>query len=749
MRKRSWILGATALTLGMSAASAVQAQFYVTGQFGAGNTWNVYEARGYGTLGGNGRFRYENNASYETGAGATFVDAWAAAPTRTYTLNGTDYTGHLVSFADPVLGPLENDFIEDLAITSGNTWIGLTDSQDKGGADPDAATIHTDVNSGWVWQSGETYVNIGKWGGGEPNDCCNGEDGIHLRGDRLWNDNADGRPVGPGYPLGSPGPTYAYIVEYETRSATKPDLPPEPTVGTVAQPTPGPKSTQDGKMAIREIINNGGVSGNLGTINSLFSGPSNPNAIIRDYEDSVLNITNTGGTANFGGDKDFGVVRFGDRPGGDVDNLALRAGGRIRIPEGEGGTYTFHFNSDDSAELWIYGKMFTTPSGAGTVVSPYGSLLAAADRGPTDSFGQIDLAPGDYDFELVYNEAGGGSEVEFSAAKGAFTAFDSSQFELVGAPTLNYNATIPKVNAWTVREVIRLPEGSGNLDNLTQAKDLFNNPDADDEVYDGTVAFLNMADPEAAGGGNYPNNIPFLNDAGLGADDNDFVFRATGNLEITTAGEYSFWINSDDGAELTIDGASLTIQQSAVGAVLNNGGETVTMDALTGASATLVTATLPAGNHAIEFWMFERGGGAFAELAMAPGLYTAATFDARLFAPIGNTVQNLNVVTEGGLQLVKQEDAPVGQDGDTNGDGIVDLDDLNAVRNNFGNTGTPGSTPGDAFPFDGVVDLDDLNGVRNNFGAGPSNSVPEPSSFALIGLGLSGLFGLRRFRNKK
>jgi hypothetical protein len=87
------------------------------------------------------------------------------------------------------------------------------------------------------------------------------------------------------------------------------------------------------------------------------------------------------------------------------------------------------------------------------------------------------------------------------------------------------------------------------------------------------------------------------------------------------------------------------------------------------------------------------------------------------------------------------------QIGDTNGDGTVDLDDLNAVRNNFGNTGTPGSTPGDAYPFDGIVDLDDLNGVRNNFGAGPSNAVPEPASWAL--LGISGVVAMLFKRRRK
>jgi hypothetical protein len=51
--------------------------------------------------------------------------------------------------------------------------------------------------------------------------------------------------------------------------------------------------------------------------------------------------------------------------------------------------------------------------------------------------------------------------------------------------------------------------------------------------------------------------------------------------------------------------------------------------------------------------------------------------------------------------------------GDANLDGMVDLDDLNQVRNHFGRS-TPG--PGDA-DFDGDVDLEDLKAVRNYFGA--------------------------------
>src|SRR5690606_746842 len=69
-------------------------------------------------------------------------------------------------------------------------------------------------------------------------------------------------------------------------------------------------------------------------------------------------------------------------------------------------------------------------------------------------------------------------------------------------------------------------------------------------------------------------------------------------------------------------------------------------------------------------------------------------------------------------------------------DGSVDLNDLNNVRNAFGQSGQPGVS-GDAIgAIDGVVDLDDLNEVRNHFGESvfdfalttlPQTSVKTPS----------------------
>ncbi len=74
-------------------------------------------------------------------------------------------------------------------------------------------------------------------------------------------------------------------------------------------------------------------------------------------------------------------------------------------------------------------------------------------------------------------------------------------------------------------------------------------------------------------------------------------------------------------------------------------------------------------------------------------------------------------------------DPPNPLPGDVNGDGAVDLTDLNLVRNHFGDSGDP--VEGDSFPYDGQVDLADLNAVRDHFGEAGSAPVPEPGTISL------------------
>ena len=113
-----------------------------------------------------------------------------------------------------------------------------------------------------------------------------------------------------------------------------------------------------------------------------------------------------------------------------------------------------------------------------------------------------------------------------------------------------------------------------------------------------------------------------------------------------------------------------------------------------------------------------------------PGVHPQDRIGRFTAEPDGNDRQN-----EFTAQMTLKLSGPFG---DTNGDGAVDVTDLNNVLNNFrlGELGGP-PIPGDAFPFDGVVDLGDLNLVRNYFGTSADTAaVPEAAGFGLATLAL-------------
>jgi len=82
--------------------------------------------------------------------------------------------------------------------------------------------------------------------------------------------------------------------------------------------------------------------------------------------------------------------------------------------------------------------------------------------------------------------------------------------------------------------------------------------------------------------------------------------------------------------------------------------------------------------------------------------------------------------------------------GDFSGDGLITVADFDILRNNFheGTTYEQGD-----INFDGQIDLNDFTAFVNAYNAANSASVPEPSTWALLGVGAIFLGLVRRRRN--
>lgn len=82
-----------------------------------------------------------------------------------------------------------------------------------------------------------------------------------------------------------------------------------------------------------------------------------------------------------------------------------------------------------------------------------------------------------------------------------------------------------------------------------------------------------------------------------GGPEDDFAARYTGDFEVTESGSYTFYLSSDDGSRLFIDGQ-----------------EVIDNDGLHAVVEEQITINLTAGTHSIEVLYFERGGGSVLDL---------------------------------------------------------------------------------------------------------------------------------------
>ena len=185
---------------------------------------------------------------------------------------------------------------------------------------------------------------------------------------------------------------------------------------------------------------------------------------------------------------------------------------------------------------------------------------------------------------------------------------------------------------------------------------------------------LNFTDPQAGNNGSWTpsNNFP-LN---TNFDDNDYAMLATGNLVITSAGEYDLGFQGDDGGYMTITGpgnpawssivatnhpAEAALVEDVTGSGIKN---RLSVEVGTGNSRTLGRITLGVGTYAVKTLVYEGGGGSWWEvigakspvgvgfnyplLAKGPGSTVADADGLQLAAQLaGSSIRVTNFVTTG------------------------------------------------------------------------------------------------------
>jgi len=129
---------------------------------------------------------------------------------------------------------------------------------------------------------------------------------------------------------------------------------------------------------------------------------------------------------------------------GADDNFVLGARGTMHVSQD--GVYTFFTYGDDGSQFRIVGTTDADWIERGTNHSEQWRLSTLADGFKfdgwnADAWGTIDLAVGDYDLELIWQEGGGGAHVGLFAKYGTWG--DDNPFFLLGDPTAIDLAAIP------------------------------------------------------------------------------------------------------------------------------------------------------------------------------------------------------------------------------------------------------------------------------------------------------------------
>lgn len=286
---------------------------------------------------------------------------------------------------------------------------------------------------------------------------------------------------------------------------------------------------------------------------------------------------------------------------GDTNDYTARVTGTLVV--NTAGMYDFFTDSDDGNRFRIDLNQNGTFEDATESVVPDGGLQGT---GTAERSGLINLAAGNYNFEVSFFEAGGGASIDAGyRAGGAGTQYvigdATGGIGMVGQANVRAVGaqTGPNIVNFATADALRtIPNAPGFP--VTELRDVFNITDS------GATGFF-TGDQGAPGLG-----APDAN------DDDDFVVVGRGFLVVPAGGVTAvFRSNTDDGGRLLID----TNQN---GSLADPSDVIILQDALQGPTDTdSAPITLAAGQYLTEYTWFERGGGGEGEISVRTGNRTA------------------------------------------------------------------------------------------------------------------------------
>lgn len=224
-----------------------------------------------------------------------------------------------------------------------------------------------------------------------------------------------------------------------------------------------------------------------------------------------------------------------------VDNFYVNWTGVLRIPKD--GNYTFHLESDDGSRLYIDGKEVVDHSGTHDM---------------TEMSGRAELKAGDHEIKVEFFDA--------EEEAGCILSWETAGLAkaIVPAAALFHKAAAGEPGL--LAEYYRTEDGAEDFPDFPASK----SPDL--KRVDKIVNFESTQD-------NWP-----------GTDFKDFFYiRWTGTIRVPADGRYTFFLDSDDGSRLFIDGKP----------VVDNGGAHA-MEEVSG------NVELTAGDHALKIEFFEK-----------------------------------------------------------------------------------------------------------------------------------------------